>query len=458
MTGTRRIVGTASAAALVMAIGAAPAHAEPAVALLPGNQLVSFDTATPGTISTVPVTGLGANQTLRCIDFRPTTGELMGVAVTTGSAANSVVFVYRIEPATGVATAVGASAAAIAGAADVPTGADFNPAISGGFPIDRIRVVNTNDESVRMNPNNGTLAGNDTDLNPAATTDVTAVAYDRNTGQDTKTTLFAIDRNASTMSIIGGPDSSSPSANAGVTTDITPLGVALTAGSDAGLDITPAGTMFAALTVGGVTGLYAFNPGTTLVGAIGNGATQVYGLAIAPPDGDGDGTRDAADNCPAAANADQADLDFDDAGDVCDSDQDGDGLSDAVEQAIGSNPRSTDSDGDGAVDSADACPALAGGQQNGCPDVTLPDTAITKAPKRKSTKRKATVEFTSSEPGSTFACSLDHKPFVPCASPFTYKRLKVGRHFVDVRAIDAANNLDPTPATAAWQVKPKRKN
>ena len=42
-------------------------------------------------------------------------------------------------------------------------------------------------------------------------------------------------------------------------------------------------------------------------------------------DGDGDGVADAVDNCPSAANADQTDLDGDGLGDVCDPDADGDG-------------------------------------------------------------------------------------------------------------------------------------
>ena len=44
-------------------------------------------------------------------------------------------------------------------------------------------------------------------------------------------------------------------------------------------------------------------------------------------DTDGDGWVDQADNCPATANANQADLDNDDVGDVCDADKDGDGIS-----------------------------------------------------------------------------------------------------------------------------------
>lgn len=51
----------------------------------------------------------------------------------------------------------------------------------------------------------------------------------------------------------------------------------------------------------------------------GNGFSNVV-------DSDGDGKVDAADNCPGAQNADQADLDADRIGDACDDDKDGDGV------------------------------------------------------------------------------------------------------------------------------------
>jgi hypothetical protein len=40
--------------------------------------------------------------------------------------------------------------------------------------------------------------------------------------------------------------------------------------------------------------------------------------ALAPPDGDGDGVPDAADNCPTVPNPNQADGNQNGAGDVCD--------------------------------------------------------------------------------------------------------------------------------------------
>ncbi len=207
-----RVAAVAATAAAVLTVGAAPAQAEQAVGLLGGNVLIRFDTATPGTIdSSTTVTGLGINHTLRGIDVRPATGQLYGQAVITGSPNNSIVFTYVIDPATAQATLVGQSATPLPGAADVPGGYDFNPAVSQttGISIDRMRYVNTIDEDARFNPNNGALAGDDTDLTPAATTDIVAAAFDRNaSGVDagSATTLYEINRNTSTLSMQGGPN------------------------------------------------------------------------------------------------------------------------------------------------------------------------------------------------------------------------------------------------------------
>lgn len=61
------------------------------------------------------------------------------------------------------------------------------------------------------------------------------------------------------------------------------------------------------------------------------------------PDGDGDGVGDATDNCVDEANADQANLDGDGRGDVCDPDIDGDGHPNGKETAQGSDPRDPNS-------------------------------------------------------------------------------------------------------------------
>lgn len=89
-------------------------------------------------------------------------------------------------------------------------------------------------------------------------------------------------------------------------------------------------------------------------------------------------------------------------------------------------------------------------------DTDPPETQITKGPRKKSKKRKATFEFSSDESGSTFQCSVDGEGFAPCTSPFEDK-VKRRRHTFEVRATDPAGNVDPTPATWAWKVKRKRR-
>jgi hypothetical protein len=84
-------------------------------------------------------------------------------------------------------------------------------------------------------------------------------------------------------------------------------------------------------------------------------------------DEDRDGRGFSQDNCPAIANADQVDNDGDGQGNVCDVDDDNDGLSDAAETQFGLNPLSGDTDGDGHGDRLDACPRSASTRADGCP-------------------------------------------------------------------------------------------
>lgn len=91
---------------------------------------------------------------------------------------------------------------------------------------------------------------------------------------------------------------------------------------------------------------------------------------------------------------------------------------------------------------------------NSCPPA--PETTITKHPKDKTKKKTATFEFTANEPAATFECSIDGGPFTPCSSPDRFK-VKTGKHSFVVRAKDAGNNVEGTPASDAWKVKKRKR-
>jgi hypothetical protein len=79
-------------------------------------------------------------------------------------------------------------------------------------------------------------------------------------------------------------------------------------------------------------------------------------------------------------------------------------------------------------------------------DTTPPETTITTAPSGKT----PSVSFAASE-ASTFECSLDGAAWAACTSPASLT-VADGTHTFRVRAIDAAGNVDPTPAGATWTV------
>jgi hypothetical protein len=85
-------------------------------------------------------------------------------------------------------------------------------------------------------------------------------------------------------------------------------------------------------------------------------------------------------------------------------------------------------------------------------DTIGPDTTISSTPPTTSSSASATFTFTSSEAGSTFACSLDVNGFTPCASPQAYSGLGDGTHTFRVQAVDAAGNVDSTAAAYSWQI------
>ncbi|MGH3033191.1 MAG: Ig-like domain-containing protein [Gaiellaceae bacterium] len=84
-------------------------------------------------------------------------------------------------------------------------------------------------------------------------------------------------------------------------------------------------------------------------------------------------------------------------------------------------------------------------------DTSAPDTTITTAPSSPTNQTSAAFTF-ASEPGAGFECRLDAGAFGSCTSPKTYAGLAAGTHTFEVRALDAAGNTDPTPASSSWTI------
>jgi hypothetical protein len=271
-----KIVEAALAAALVsLALGSDWAEAESLIGLTSTGNLVSFDSATPGTISaSVAITGLQAGESLLGIDRRPANGLLFGLGSTSR--------LYTISTTSGLATAVGASpfTPVLTGTA---FGFDFNPV------ADRIRVVSTDTTNLRLNPNDGTLAGADTPLSYASgdsgagiTPRVIGSAYTSNFNGTAVTTLYGIDSNRDVLVMQGGPNGA-PSPNGGVLTTIG-SGLGFNTSDLVGFDVSgTTGAAYVSLTptTGGGSQLFTINlttGATTLDGTIGSGLT-LTGLA-----------------------------------------------------------------------------------------------------------------------------------------------------------------------------------
>ena len=89
-------------------------------------------------------------------------------------------------------------------------------------------------------------------------------------------------------------------------------------------------------------------------------------------------------------------------------------------------------------------------------DTVPPRTFITTHPRRtirtRTRRAKAVFGFASNEPGATFTCRVDGGLSRFCAARLV-KRFAAGRHVIRVLAVDAAGNVDPSPATFGFRVK-----
>jgi hypothetical protein len=85
-------------------------------------------------------------------------------------------------------------------------------------------------------------------------------------------------------------------------------------------------------------------------------------------------------------------------------------------------------------------------------DTVAPDTAIVLGPPLRTNDATPTFVFSASEPGASFECRLDGGAYLPCGVPFTAEPLADGAHSLNVRAVDEASNVDPSPAAQTFTI------
>lgn len=101
---------------------------------------------------------------------------------------------------------------------------------------------------------------------------------------------------------------------------------------------------------------------------------------------------------------------------------------------------------------------VAGGGAYGPPSGArnAPQTTLRRKPPKRSRDRTPSFRFGADEAGSKFECRIDKRPFRPCKSPYTAKPLSPGGHVFKVRARDDSGTADPSPASYAFKVLPRR--
>jgi hypothetical protein len=88
-------------------------------------------------------------------------------------------------------------------------------------------------------------------------------------------------------------------------------------------------------------------------------------------------------------------------------------------------------------------------------DTDPPETEILSRPRARSSDTTPRFRFSSSEEPEAFQCSLDRRAYRSCPARYEIE-VVAGRHRLRVRAVDAAGNVDPTPAVDYFRVRAPR--
>jgi len=223
------------------------------------------------------IRGLSRNERIVGIDYRPATGQLYALS------SSNRLYVIVIDSSRAIAIRVNRNSATTLNGGSF--GLDFNPV------PDLIRLTSDGGQNLRLNPNDGTVAGTDTalafaagDPNAGQNPGLVGSAYTNSFQGSTNTTLFGINQNLSALVRQGSVGGTPVSPNTGQLFTVGPLGVPVT--GPVGFDIvtpTNAGIMSLTPQGGNRSNFYTVNLVTgaaTLLGPIGGLSEPVVGIAV----------------------------------------------------------------------------------------------------------------------------------------------------------------------------------
>ena len=170
------------------------------------NNLVAFGAQNPTTAAArrIAITGLANGETVIGIDFRANAAAAADRRLYGATSASRIV---TIDTTTGAVTPIG-TAAFTPPLAGTAFGFDFNPM------ADRLRVHSDQEQDLRLNQLNGTVAAVDTvlayatgDANVGQNPNVVGTAYTNTVPAATTTELFAIDSDRDALVFLASPNS-----------------------------------------------------------------------------------------------------------------------------------------------------------------------------------------------------------------------------------------------------------
>ncbi|MBK7230866.1 MAG: DUF4394 domain-containing protein [Saprospiraceae bacterium] len=237
---------------------------DPSEALTPGpdqivfaintsNELIRFNAKTPASsLSKTAISGLVVGEKLMSIDFRPSTGELYALSDSSK--------LYIINQNDGKARIVGASSFTPKINGNIAS-IDFNPT------VDRLRLVTSTGQNLRLNPETATVAATDGAINGGTSPIIAGIAYTNSKAGATSTILYDIDQTSGKLYTQNPP-------NNGTLVEVGNLGITFT--GQATFDITPGNI---ALMAAGLN-FYILDLTTGKASKIGSVAESLLDIAI----------------------------------------------------------------------------------------------------------------------------------------------------------------------------------